>query len=231
VSGRQRVEKAGPLRLFGYLGIFLVPLVLQLVPAMALRFAVVQPFRVPAGSMQPTINVGDYILVNKGSYGYSRYSFAPFENLVQENSDRWRAQRPERGDLVAFRPTTEPGRDFIKRIIGLPGDRIQMIGGVLHINEEAVARENLGEQSFDSDGAPFTAVVHRETLSNGVSYLTLDRGEFELDNTPVYTVPDNSYFMMGDDRDNSADSRVPTVVGFVPFENLVGRVDRVLTAR
>jgi len=231
VSGRQRVEKAGPLRLFGYLAIFLVPLVLQLVPAMALRFAVIQPFRVPAGSMQPTINVGDYILVSKGSYGYSRYSFAPFENLVQENLNRWRAQRPERGDLAAFRPTTEPDRDFIKRIIGLPGDRIQMIGGVLHINEEPVARENLGEQSFDSDGAPFTAVVYRETLSNGVSYLTLDRGEFELDNTPVYTVPDNSYFMMGDDRDNSADSRVSTVVGFVPFENLVGRVDRVLASR
>lgn len=225
VAPRQHVQKAGPSRLLGYLAIFLVPLLLQFGSAMALRSLVAQPFRMPSGSMQPTINVGDYILVSKGSYGYSRYSFAPFEGLLPHG--RWRAHEPARGDLVAFRPVPEPGRDFIKRVIGLPGDRVQMIGGVLHLNGTPVQRENLGEQSFaDEYGSSFLALVYRETLPGGVSYLTLDRGDLELDNTREFVVPAGSYFMMGDDRDNSADSRV--FIGMVPFENLVGRVDHIL---
>lgn len=227
VAPRQHVQKAGPLRLVGYLAIFLVPLLLQLGPAMALRWLVVQPFHIPAGSMQPTLNVGDYVLVGKGSYGYSRFSIAPFESLAPHR--RWRAHDPVRGDIAVFRPPPEPARDFVKRIIGLPGDRVQMIEGALFINGAPVAREALGEQAFETDGMPFVAQVYRETLPNGVSYLTLDRGASELDNTPVYVVPADFYFMMGDDRDNSADSRVPSVVGFVPFENLIGRVDRILT--
>ena len=227
IAPRQHVQKAGPLRLFGYLAFFIVPLLIQLAPAMALRSLVVQPFRIPAGSMQPTINVGDYILVSKSSYGYSRFSFAPFEGLLPHG--RWRARDPALGDIAAFRPAPEPNRDFVKRVVGLPGDRVQMIRGVLFINGAPVQREDLGEQSFnDAYGAPFNARVYRETLPNGVSYLTLDRGDLELDNTPVFTVPANSYFVMGDDRDNSADSRVQSVVGFVPFENLIGRIDRIL---
>ncbi len=226
VAKRQYVEKAGPLRLFGYLAILLLPLLVSASVAMALRFGVVQPFRIPAGSMQPTLNVGDYVFVNKASYGYSRYSIAPFEGLAPHG--RWRAHQPERGDIAVFRPVSEPDRDFVKRIVGLPGDRVQMIGGVLSINGAPVQRENLGEQSFETDGMPFSAVVYRETLPNGVSYLTLDRGDMELDNTPAYTVPAGSYFVMGDDRDNSADSRIQSMLGFVPFENLIGRVDRIL---
>lgn len=228
VAKRQHVEKAGAGRLFGYFAIVLVPLLISLSVAMAVRWTTIQPFRIPSGAMQPTLNVGDYIFVSKWSYGYSRFSFAPFEGLVPENPQRWRAHQPERGDIAVFRPTPEPNRDFVKRIVGLPGDRIQMIGGVLHINGTPVVREAAGEREVEGDE---TVPVYRETLPNGVSYLTAERGDTELDNTREYIVPDGSYFMMGDDRDNSADSRVPSVVGFVPFENLVGRLDRIVTPR
>jgi len=228
VAKRQHVEKAGAGRLFGYFAIVLVPLLISLSVAMAVRWTTIQPFRIPSGAMQPTLNVGDYIFVSKWSYGYSRFSFAPFEGLVPENPQRWRAHQPERGDIAVFRPTPEPNRDFVKRIVGLPGDRIQMIGGVLHINGTPVVREAAGEREVEGGE---TVPVYRETLPNGVSYLTAERGDTELDNTREYIVPDGSYFMMGDDRDNSADSRVPSVVGFVPFENLVGRLEHVATPR
>lgn len=228
VAKRQHVEKAGAVRLLGYVAIVLVPLFISLSLAMAVRWTTVQPFRIPSGAMQPTLNVGDYIFVSKWSYGYSRYSFAPFEGLVPAHPGRWRARQPERGDIVVFRPTPEPNRDFVKRVVGMPGDRIQMIGGVLNINGTPVARESAGERTIE-DGA--VVPVYRETLPNGVSYLTAERGETELDNTREFIVPADSFFLMGDDRDNSADSRVPSVVGFVPFENLVGRVDHVATPR
>lgn len=190
--------------------------------AMVLRFTIAQPFRIPSGSMQPTLAVGDYIVVTKWSYGYGRYSFAPLEGLLPQG--RLFATPPERGDVVVFRPTPEPDRDFIKRLIGLPGDRIQVIDGLLHINGEPVQRETLGvtPDCPDEDQGIIEARLYRETLPNGVSYLTCDKGITELDNTREYLVPEGHYFMMGDDRDNSADSRVPGVVGYVPFDNLVG---------
>ena len=229
VAKRQYVPKAGPLRLFGYLAIWLVPLLFSLCIAMGLRFTAFHPFRIPSGAMQPTLQVGDYVIVSKWSYGYSRFSVPPFEALFPRG--RWRAHEPLRGDLIVFRPVPEPDRDFIKRLIGMPGDRVQVIDGVLHINGAAVAREALGEQTFSTEGVPFTAQVYREILPNGVSYTILDRGPSELDNTRVYTVPAGHYFFMGDDRDNSADSRVPSMVGYVPFDHLVGRVDRILRDR
>lgn len=189
--------------------------------AMVLRFSIAQPFRIPSGSMQPTLEVGDYIVVTKWSYGYGRYSFAPLEGLLPHG--RLFGREPERGDVVVFRPPPEPTRDFIKRLIGLPGDRIQMIDGLLHINGEAVQRESLGIVDFENeDGFIDHIQEYRETLPNGVSYTTFDRGAMELDNTRVYVVPEGHYFFMGDDRDNSADSRVPSVVGYVPRDNLVG---------
>ena len=189
--------------------------------AMLLRFTIAQPFRIPSGSMQPTLEVGDYIVVTKWSYGYGRYSFAPLEGLLPHG--RLFSHQPERGDVVVFRPPPEPDRDFIKRLIGLPGDRIQVVDGVLHINGQAVQRESLGVQDFaNEDGVIERIQAYRETLPNGVSYTTFDRGVTELDNTRVYVVPEGHYFMMGDDRDNSADSRVPSVVGYVPFDNFVG---------
>lgn len=190
--------------------------------AMVLRFTIAQPFRIPSGSMQPTLEVGDYIVVTKWSYGYGRFSFAPLEGLFPHG--RLFGSEPHRGDVVVFRPPPEPDRDFIKRVIGLPGDRIQMIDGVLHINGEPVQRESLGIVDFeDEDGLIEPIQAYRETLPNGASYTVFDRTpRGELDNTRVYVVPEGHYFMMGDDRDNSADSRVPSVVGYVPFDNLVG---------
>lgn len=189
--------------------------------AMVLRFTIAQPFRIPSGSMQPTLEVGDYIVVTKWSYGYGRFSFAPLEGILP--AGRLFGSQPERGDVVVFRPPPDPGRDFIKRVIGLPGDRIQVNNGVLFINGEAVQRESLGVQPFENEDGVIQQIERvRETLPNGVSYITFDRGATELDSTRVFEVPVGHYFMMGDDRDNSADSRVSSVVGFVPYDNLVG---------
>ena len=188
--------------------------------ALVLRFTIAQPFRIPSGSMQPTLAVGDYIVVTKWSYGYGRYSFAPLEGLLPHG--RLFGSQPERGDVIVFRPTSDPSRDFIKRLVGLPGDRIQVIDGVLHINGEAVPREQVGTTLECPSGLNYgeEAALYRETLPNGVTYITCDKGQTELDNTRVFVVPDDHYFMMGDDRDNSDDSR--RMVGMVPFENLVG---------
>jgi signal peptidase I len=225
---RQQVERSGAARLWGYFAIWLLPILISLVLAMALRFAVIQPFRIPSGSMQPTLQVGDYILVKKWSYGYSRFSAAPFHSVLPEG--RMFARQPQRGDIAVYRPTPEPDRDFVSRIVGLPGDRLQVIDGVLHINGAAVTREDLGVVEFTNDYGEREALqAWRESLPNGVSYTTFDRNaDGELDNTNVYTVPERHYFMMGDDRDNAADSRVPSVVGYVPFDNLVGRVEHII---
>ncbi|MGE0186372.1 MAG: signal peptidase I [Hyphomonadaceae bacterium] len=189
--------------------------------AMVLRFTIAQPFRIPSGSMQPTLEVGDYIVVTKWSYGYGRFSFAPLEGLLPQG--RLFGSQPERGDVIVFRPTPEPDRDFIKRLIGLPGDRIQVRDGVLFINNTPVRREALGLVEFENEHGDIERIpAYRETLPNNVSYVAFDRGVTELDNTREFVVPDGHYFMMGDDRDNSADSRVPSVVGYVPYDNLVG---------
>jgi signal peptidase I len=186
-------------------------------------------YRQPSGSMQPTLFPGDVLWVTKWTYGYGRYSFAPFP-LPMENG-RLLGRAPQRGELAVFRPPPEPNRDFIKRVIGLPGDRIQMIDGVLHINGEAVAREPVGEVSFEGgSGQTVRAQSYRETLPGGASYVILDRGDSELDNTRVYQVPEGHYFMMGDDRDNSADSRVSSMMGTVPVENFIGPVSWIIPA-
>ncbi|MCR6643082.1 MAG: signal peptidase I [Terricaulis sp.] len=189
--------------------------------AMVLRFTIAQPFRIPSGSMQPTLEVGDYIVVTKWSYGYSRYSLAPLEGLLP--SGRLFGSSPERGDVVVFRPPHEPHKDYIKRVIGMPGDRIQMIDGVVHINGEAVGMESLGVQEFANGHSGFVERIpaYRETLPGGTSHVIFDRSpRGELDNTREVTVPEGHYFMMGDDRDQSDDSR--RSVGFVPADNLVG---------
>lgn len=216
----------------------LVRIVLQaLALAVVLRFAVAQPFRIPSGSMQPTLQVGDYIVVTKWSHGYSRYSLSlgPVESLFPRG--RLFASPPERGDVVVFRPPPFLGTDYIKRVIGLPGDRIQMIEGMLHINGKPIVRDELGLTGDcpGDHGDPVRAMKYRETLPNGVSYLTCDKGRGSNDNTREFVVPDGHFFMMGDDRDNSSDSRVAFSLnasapagggaefeGFVPLENIVG---------
>lgn len=189
--------------------------------AMLIRFTIAQPFRIPSGSMQPTLEVGDYIVVTKWSYGYGRYSFAPLERLFP--SGRLFSHAPERGEIAVFRPAPEPDRDFVKRVIGMPGDRIQVTDSRLYINGEEVPRESLGLTEFERpDGLIESIPAFRETLPNGISYVTFDRTpQGMLDNTREFVVPPDSFFMMGDDRDNSEDSRT-LAVGFVPLDNFVG---------
>ena len=190
--------------------------------AMVVRTLLFQPFNIPSGSMKSTLLVGDYLFVSKYAYGYSRFSL-PFSPHLFDGRI-WSAA-PVQGDIVVFKLPRDDSTDFIKRVIGLPGDRIQMKDGVLHINGEPVKRERVDD--FDDRGRRFAR--YQETLPNGVSYLTLDLTPNGLeDNTQVYEVPPDHYFMMGDNRDNSTDSRVPQSrngVGFVPFENLVGRAE------
>ena len=198
-----------------------------------------QPFNIPSESMYPTLKVGDYLFVSKLSYGYSKYSFnfsfggfgttwikccpIDFPGRVVL------ADTPKRGDVAVFKLPTDTNIDYIKRVIGLPGDRIQMRDGVLFINGEAVKKERVEdyvdtESGGEGDGHPIQQ--YEETLPNGVKYRVLDQlPNGSADNTIEYVVPPAHYFMMGDNRDNSEDSRFLDAVGYVPIENYVGRAD------
>ncbi|QYX58246.1 signal peptidase I [Roseovarius sp. SCSIO 43702] len=221
-----------------------------------------QPFWIPSGSMKDTMLVGDFLFVNKMAYGYS-YASCPTIRIARlginidakdicgfldgDNTRLW-GDEPERGDIVVFRhPVT--GTDFIKRVIGLPGDKVQMKDGVLHINGEAAKVEPAGtfeevyepqgpmasrprcENGVVGQGAICVKSRYRETLPGGHEHNILDITTQRSDNTNVFTVPEGHYFFMGDNRDNSTDSRFPQAVGgvgFVPYENLIGRADRVI---
>lgn len=199
-------------------------IVQALLIALVVRTFLFQPFNIPSGSMKDTLLIGDYLFVSKYSYGYSRYSF-PF-GLAPISGRLWDAA-PERGDIAVFKLPTDTSIDYIKRVIGLPGDTVQMVDGVVHINGEPVTRERIDDYIEQSpSGAVRRVPRYRETLPNGVSYKTLDltdRGQ--LDNTREYKVPEGHYFMMGDNRDNSIDSRVLSRVGYVPYENFIGRAE------
>lgn len=191
--------------------------------ALGFRSLLFEPFNIPSGSMIPTLLVGDYLFVSKYSYGYSRYSFpfgmAPFDGRIFETP-------PERGDVAVFRQPQNESVAFIKRIVGLPGDRIQVTDGVLRINDVAVNRVRKGFATASDGYNVIRFAVYQETLPNGKSYLIQERSDDDvLDNTNVFLVPEGHYFMMGDNRDNSRDSRT-TSVGMVPAENLIGRADR-----
>jgi signal peptidase I len=188
--------------------------------AMVIRTVFFQPFTIPSGSMMPTLLVGDYIFVNKFSYGYSKYSL-PFSPDLFDG--RLFGSEPDRGDVIVFRLPTDTNVDYIKRLIGLPGDRIQVRDGVLYVNDQAVPKQPNGTFTSDYRLDPGSDVpVYRETLENGVTYDTLDQVENSRgDNTREFIVPEGHYFFMGDNRDNSLDSRFD--VGFVPAENLIGR--------
>jgi len=192
------------------------------------RTAAAQPFNIPSASMQGTLLVGDYLFVSKASYGYSRYSL-PWGYLLPLPHGRVFASPPERGDVIVFKTPADNKTDFIKRLIGIPGDRIQIKDGVVYINDKPVPKMPVVPFIDDPAGYRHEAAQYRETLPNGVSYNVLDREPYgNLDNTGVFVVPENRYFLMGDNRDNSLDSRVPVEaggVGYVPFENLVGKAE------
>lgn len=192
--------------------------------AMIIRTVLFQPFTIPSGSMMPTLLVGDYIFVNKFAYGYSRYSLPFSPNLF---SGRILGSSPKRGDIVVFRFPPNPDIDYIKRVVGLPGDRVQMKDGILYINGTAVPRVPDGSFTSDYKLDPGEDVpVYRERFDNGRNFDTLDQSpNSKGDNTREFLVPEGNYFMMGDNRDNSADSRFD--VGFVPAENLVGRASMI----
>ncbi len=197
--------------------------------AVVIRTVFYEPFNIPSGSMVPTLLVGDYLFVSKMSYGYSRYSI-PFAPPVIPG--RILFDEPERGDVIVFKKPTDTSIDYIKRLIGLPGDKIQMRNGILHINEKPVSRRRIDDfEMTDSFGRSFRVPRYIQTLPNGVEYPVLETRDDNgfSDNTGVYRVPDGHYFMMGDNRDNSIDSRDPSV-GMVPRQNLVGRAERLFWA-
>ncbi len=199
------------------IGLIVVFAILVFLFIVSSRILFWEPFVSPSGSSLPSITAGDRYFVSKFAYGYSRYSFpfaiVPFEGRIWESP-------VERGDLAVFRKPPENEIDYIKRIVGLPGERIQVLEGILHINGEAVERERI--EDFTSDYGR-KIIQYIETLPNGHRYKILEAhgDEGVSDNTVEFTLPEGHYFAMGDNRDNSADSRV---FGFVPKDNLIGKL-------
>jgi signal peptidase I len=188
--------------------------------ALGIRTFFYEPFNIPSGSMIPTLLVGDYLFVSKASYGYSRYSLPLSLPLIP---GRVLFTPPERGDVVVFKLPSDNSTDYIKRVVGLPGDTVQVKGGVLHINGAAVKRRQIEDFQPENGARPVAQFI--ETLPNGREHRILELSDsMSADNTPVYHVPAGHYFAMGDNRDNSRDSRFPEV-GPIPEQNLVGRAD------
>ena len=195
--------------------------------ALVLRFLLFQPFNIPSGSMKPDLLVGDFLYVSKPTYGYSRASLIwPLTRLPIHG--RIFAHQPKRGDVVVFKNRKDGNKDYIKRLIGLPGDEIRMESGRLYINGTPVKKEFAGMATTNCGDGPREIPTYRETLDDGVSYIVDEclGDEGPLDNVGPYKVPAGHYFMMGDNRDQSQDSRVIDAVGYVPAEDLVGKAQR-----
>jgi signal peptidase I len=206
--------------------ILLIPVLWS--PPFLFRTFAYQPFNIPSGSMVPTLVVGDYVLAAKYAYGYGRYSFPYAPSFI---SGRFAAADPEYGDIVVFATPKDTSVVYVKRVVGLPGDRIQMRDGQLFLNDKPVTHVPLKEVAAGAAcGGEVGAKAKRwrETMPNGASYITydcVDNGY--VDNTSVFTVPPGHFFAMGDNRDNSTDSRFMSAMGFIPLDNLVGKVTRI----
>ena len=196
---------------------------------LALKVLVFLPYTIPSASMEPNLYEGDYIIVSTYSYGYSRHSIPLSPPLF---SGRIFFHEPARGDVVVFKLPRDNKTDYIKRVIGLPGDQVQVKAGAVYVNGKPIRRTAKPAGTEDMGGGLIQPVQRfEETLANGRRYLTNSYGSNgEVENTGVYLVPQGEYFVMGDNRDNSLDSRFPKEVGvgFVPAENLVGRARFVL---
>jgi signal peptidase I len=205
-------------------------IVVALAIAFVLRVLLFQPFTIPSASMEPNLYEGDYIVVSKWAYGYSKFSSGLPINLPL-GDDRVFGRAPNRGDIVVFKLPRDDKTDYIKRVIGLPGDKIQMIANKLYINGTPVEDVTVGASEVADVFGPRPVTEVRETLPNGKTFMTQDFGPGgDLDDTGVYEVPVGYYFMMGDNRDNSIDSRVQESagVGLVPDENLVGKAEIIM---
>lgn len=210
-------------------GEFTLSMIVAILVALLIRTFLLQPFVIPSGSMKPNLMIGDFLFVSKYSYGYTKHSF-PFSLPVFEG--RIMGSEPQIGDIVIFKGPYDPDTDYIKRLVGKPGDRIQMKEGILHINDVPCPVAPDGEyiddrwegQGSDETERPMPRYV--ETLPNGVKHYIVKRDRFGagmLDNTQEYVVPEGHYFMVGDNRDESGDSRVLKQIGYVPQDNVIGQ--------
>lgn len=189
--------------------------------ALVVRSFLFEPFSIPSGSMYPTLKVGDYLFVEKYSYGYSKYSF-PLALIDFEG--RFFESYPERGDITVFRKPGQESIDYIKRVIGLPGDEVQMREGILYINDERVPRDYIGMETVTENGVRQVYQKYIESLPEGPDHFIYEISDLEaLDSTTRFILPEGYFFAMGDNRDASLDSRAVASVGFIPVENLVGR--------
>lgn len=210
---------------------FIRTIIFAILLAVFFRSVAYEPFHIPSGSMKSTLLVGDYLFVSKYSYGYSRYSF-PF-GLPIFKGRIMEMHKPERGDVVVFRVPSNPRIDFIKRLVGLPGDKIEVKNSIVYINGEPLKRRRVDDFVDSEDLANVHSLPRfEETLPEGKQIHILQEAnpyvrpnDIDPNNTGVYVIPEGHYFMMGDNRDNSRDSRFPDTVGYVPEENLIGRAE------
>ena len=194
-----------------------------LIIAILIRSLFFQPFYIPSSSMEPTLLVGDRIFVSKYSYGYSKHSF-PFSPNISEKRIFFKS--PKRGDLVVFKTPADNRTDYIKRLIGMPGDTVQFVEGKLFLNEKEIQRKpNINKETIRCGNFKLETDAYIETLPNGIKYLTVYKKEGTLKNTKKYKVPSGHYFLMGDNRDCSKDSRYLNSVGYVKRLNLVGKAE------
>ena len=196
-------------------------LLYALIIAVIIRSLIIQPFYIPSSSMEPNLLVGDRLFVTKYSYGYSKHSF-PFSPPIFKN--RFFFKEPERGDVIVFKTPADNRTDYIKRLVGLPGDKIQFIDSNLYLNSIEILKSRLSENDIIYCGnRKIEVFTFDEKLPNGKKYKTVYLKNFTFENSDIFTVPDEHYFFLGDNRDCSKDSRFLTSVGYVHRDNLVGK--------
>ena len=196
-------------------------LLYALIIAVIIRSLIIQPFYIPSSSMEPGLLVGDRLFVTKYSYGYSKHSF-PFSPPIFQS--RIFFSKPNRGDVIVFKTPADNRTDYIKRLIGLPGDRIQFIDSNLYLNNNEILKSIISEKDIIYCGdKAINVFTFEEKLPNGKIYKTVYLKNFTFENSDVFNVPNNHYFFLGDNRDCSKDSRYLGSVGYVHEDNLVGK--------